>query len=121
MKRVEANDAASNGVLGNHYYLGGGGLQQEYARAIELYARAAELGFSKAHINLGSIYDEGGDLKKTKFHYEAAAMAGDELARFNLGGMEVKSGNMEGAVKHWTIGASAGCFRAMLMYVAKIL
>ena len=108
MKRVEANGAASICVLANFYHLGRGGLQQDYARAIELYARAAELGFSKAHINLGMLYDEGGNMKKAKFHFEAAAMAGNEVARFKIGGMELKSGNMERAVKHWTIAASAG-------------
>jgi TPR repeat protein len=52
-------------------------------------------------------------LKKAKFHYEAAAMAGDEEARYNLGTMEAQSGNMERAVKHWTIAASAGHYDAM--------
>jgi TPR repeat protein len=113
MKRVEANDAASNGVLGNHYHLGRGGLQQDYARAIELYNRAAELGCSKAHNNLGGIYRRGGNLKKAKFHLEAAAMAGDETSRYNLGGLEAQSGNIERALKHWTIAASAGNYIAM--------
>ena len=52
-------------------------------------------------------------MKKAKFHYEAAAMAGDEVARSNLGCMEAQSGNMERAVKHWTIAASAGEYNAM--------
>ena len=55
----------------------------------------------------------GGNRKKAKFHFEAAAMAGHDGARFNLGVIEAESGNMERAVKHWTIAASAGCFRAM--------
>ena len=49
---------------------------------------------------MADIYRQGGDLKKAKFHYEAAAMAGHELARNNLGCIEGNSGNMEGAVKH---------------------
>jgi TPR repeat protein len=80
---------------------------------MELYGRAAELGCSKAHNNLAGIYHDGGDMKKAKFHLEAAAMAGHEVARSNLGILETKSGNMERAIKHWTIAASAGCFRAM--------
>jgi hypothetical protein len=52
-------------------------------------------------------------MKKAKFHWEAAAMAGSEVARHNIGCMEGKSGNMDRAVKHWTIGASAGCYDAM--------
>jgi TPR repeat protein len=62
---------------------------------------------------LGVYYDEGGDSKKAKFHFEAAAMAGHEVARFNLGNMEHKSGKMEQSVKHFMIAASAGNHYAM--------
>jgi TPR repeat protein len=62
---------------------------------------------------LGNIYDKGGDLKKAKFHFEAAAMAGHVIARYNLGNLEAKSGNINRAVKHWTIAASAGHYIAM--------
>jgi TPR repeat protein len=113
MKRVAANDAASIFMLAQHYYNGLGGLQQDQAKAMELYARAANLGCSKAHNQLGRIYYEGGYLKKAKFHHEAAAMAGDEVARSNLGCMEYNSGNKEQAVKHWTIAASAGYYQSM--------
>ena len=65
------------------------------------------------HFSLGRIYDAGGDLKKAKFHYEVAAMAGHDDARYNLGCMEAQSGNMGQAVKHWTIAASAGEYNAM--------
>ena len=54
-----------------------------------------------------------GDSKKSKCHYEAAAMAGHEVARSNLGCMEAQSGNMGQAVKHWVIAASAGEYNAM--------
>jgi TPR repeat protein len=74
MKRAEANDAASIGVLANYYEHGNGGLQQDHAKAIELYTRTAELGCSKAHCYLGNIHHKGGDMKKAKFHFEAAAM-----------------------------------------------
>jgi TPR repeat protein len=113
MKRVEANDAASICVLANFYQHGLGCVQQDHAKAMEFYVRAADLGYSTAHNELGGIYDEGGYLKKAKFHWEAAAMAGHEVARFNLGVMEAESRNMERAVKHWTIAASAGSFNAM--------
>jgi TPR repeat protein len=39
-------------------------------------------------------------MKKAKFHFEAAAMAGHEVARYNLGIWEANSGNKEQAVKH---------------------
>ena len=113
MKRAEANDAASIYMLANSYDNGRVGLQQDHAKAMELYVRAAELGCSQAHCNLGMLYHEGGNLKKAKFHYEAAAMAGCEDARYNLATCERELGNMDRAVKHLKIGASAGDPRAM--------
>ena len=113
MRRVEANDAASIFMLAVSYHHGVRGFQQDHAKAIELYARAANLGDKEAHNNLAGIYHEGGDMKKAKFHVEAAAMAGHELARFNVGAMEYNSGNMDRAVKHWTIAALAGYCHAM--------
>jgi TPR repeat protein len=79
----------------------------------ELWTQAAKLGSRQAHHNLGNIYYEGGDVKKAKFHYKAAAMD-HETARFNLGCMEYKSGKVERAVKHWTIGASAGSYKSCI-------
>jgi TPR repeat protein len=111
MKRVEANDAIAMGMLGSYYNHGQLGLQQDHVKAMELYVRAADLGNKKAHHNLGSVYHE--DLKKAKFHFEAAAMAGHEEARFNIGGIEFKSGNKERAIKHWAIAASAGHYTAI--------
>jgi TPR repeat protein len=118
MKRVAANDAASISLLGNSYHHGLHGLQRDEERAMELLTRAVDLGSSKAHNNLGMLYHEWGDLKKAKFHFEAAAMAGDEVARINLGFMEANSGNREQAVKHWTIAASAGDSRAMQFLIS---
>jgi TPR repeat protein len=112
-KRVEANDPASICMLAHYYLHGVGGFQQDHAMSKELYARAADLGYSKAHSYLGDVYYERGDMKKAKFHWEAAAMAGHEGARHNLGTMEYKSGNMDRAVKHWMIAASAGHWHAM--------
>jgi len=113
LKRVAVNDPVSICVLADSYYKGLNGVQQDRTRAMELYARSAELGFNKAHYHLGHIYRDGGDMKKAKFHIEAAAKAGHEVARFILGMIEYKSGNMERAVKHWTIAASAGDYHAM--------
>ena len=113
MKRVAANDAGAMYILGSTYEYGGKGLQHDHAKAMELYARATDLGSSKARYNLAVIYRKEGDLKKAKFHTEAAAMAGHEEARNMLGNIEFESGNKEQAVKHWIIAASAGNFVAM--------
>jgi TPR repeat protein len=112
-KRVAAYDASAICVLAQLYYIGEQGFPQDQTKAMELYARSAELGVCKAHYDLGDFYYKGGDLKKAKFHMEAAAMAGDEEARYNLGCLENNSGNSERAFKHLTIAACAGCFRAM--------
>jgi TPR repeat protein len=113
MKRVEANDPASICTLAAHYHHGRVGFQQDLAKAMELYARAVELGFSKAHNNMADVYRKGGDTKKAKFHLEAAAMAGDEEARCMMGFIEYSSGNINRSTKHWTIAASAGNYTSM--------
>jgi TPR repeat protein len=115
MKRMEANDAASMKMLAGSYYQGLNGIQQDRAKAIDLYAKAAELGNSEAHSHLGKIYHKGGNMKKAKFHFEAVAMAGDEGARYNLGIIEYNSGNIERAVKHRSMDncTSAGDYGAI--------
>ena len=113
LKRVGANDAYSIFMLADSYYQGLNGFQQDHEKAFELLTKASNLGCSKAHNNLGVIYEGAGNLKKAKFHVEAAAMAGDEVARCNLGIVEAQSGNMERARKLFTIAASAGDSRAM--------
>jgi TPR repeat protein len=113
MKRVEVNDAGAIYTLSNLYWDGESGLLQDRERAIALLTQAAELGSSDAHYNLGNEYRHRGDLKKAKFHYEAAAMAGCDEARYNLGCTEQHSGNNERAAKHWIIAASAGEYDAM--------
>ena len=55
MRRVEAHDATSIWMLANCYHHGLNGFQQDLAKAKELYTRAADLGCSKAHNNLGFI------------------------------------------------------------------
>ena len=108
--RAAANDPTSMILLGHHYFHGKGGIQRDQAKAIELYAKAVDLGHGKAHFHLADVYYEGGDMKKAKFHWEAAAMAGHDNARINLGILEVKSGNR--AIKHWTIASSSGHYNA---------
>jgi TPR repeat protein len=117
MKRAEANDANSITYLGCCYSNGSLGLRQDWNKALELWTRAAELGSSDAHYQIGYLYYKGlgveKDAKKAIHHYELAAMAGHEMARYNLGVIEYKSGNMERAIKHWTISASAGQKKSM--------
>jgi TPR repeat protein len=113
MKRVEANDAGAMFMLAECYYRGRGGLQQDRSKGDELLIMAADLGSSQAHYNLAVGHLEGGNLKKAKFHFEAAAMAGHDDARSEVGKMEAQSGNMNRALKNWMIAASAGNYNAM--------
>jgi TPR repeat protein len=113
MKRVEANDAGAMSFMGSYYYHGSVSLLQDQKKAMELWKQAGALGSSHAHFCIGNEYRREGDLKKAKFHYEAAAMAGHEVARYNLGFTEYTSGKKERAVKHLMIAASAGCFHSM--------
>jgi hypothetical protein len=80
LKRVEALDTGAICQLGSLYYHGREGVQQDPTKAMELYARAAALGNRRACYNLADAYYRRGDLKKARFHTEAAAMAGDEVS-----------------------------------------
>jgi TPR repeat protein len=71
-KRVEGKDAGAMHVLAGYNHQGIFGLHQDRERAIDLCKQAVELGYSKAHNNLGTIYHQRGDLKKAKSHYKAA-------------------------------------------------
>jgi tetratricopeptide (TPR) repeat protein len=119
MKRVAANDAGAMNALGSYYFHGPMlGLSQDEEKAMELWKQAAKLGSSDAYHHMGVCYDDGGDLKKAKFHYEEAAMAGHEDARFNLGLMDIDfEGKRERAIKNMTIAASAGHYKAMQILI----
>jgi len=115
MKQVDSNDTGAMHSMGNCYYSGLLGLQQDETKAIELWIRAAEFGCSKVHNDLGMhYYYHGENWKKAKFHLEAAAMAGHEGARSNIGHLEfLQFNNTDRAIKHWIIAASSGSYLAM--------
>ena len=110
-KRVEAGDKEAIFNLGS-YYFRSGGFAQDYAKALELWHQAGELGHAAAYDNIGYAYNHGEgvdvDKKKAVYYRELAAMMGDEMARFNLGLMEKKAGNMDRAIKHYMIAARSG-------------
>ena len=80
--------------------------------AVELYERAAELGFKEAHYDLGGLYAEGADVEKDTAkafrHFEKAAMCGHVFARYNLGYMDYDAGNYDLALQHWMISSKLG-------------
>jgi len=58
-KRVEAGDFIAIGKLGGYYAAGKNGFPQDYTKALELWHRAADLGYSKAYGNIGWAYLHG--------------------------------------------------------------
>ena len=111
-KRVDAGDPVAMWSLGNKYALGYHGLEKDVTKAIELWERAAELGDTDAHYNLGCLYREGKDVEKDTAkaiqHCEAAAVKGNAAARYNLGWEESAAGNHDLALQHWMISAKLG-------------
>ena len=111
-KRMELNDAQSFYNLGCRYSNGRLGLPQDYAKALELWHRAGELGCAVSYSCIGNAYDNGRgvdvDKKKAIHYWELAAMKGHASARNNIGVDEANSGNMERALKHWVIAVENG-------------
>jgi TPR repeat protein len=64
MKRVESNDASAMFALGTYHSQGLNGLQQDQAKATQLWTQAVRRGSSKAHFQVGFLFDQGGDMKK---------------------------------------------------------
>ena len=112
LKLVEAKDANAMYNIGCCYFRGDRGFPRNYNKAIELYIRAAELGYAPAYNNLGACYGNGEgvevDKKKAIHYWEKAAMLGPADARYNLGVFEVQADNTERAKKHWMIAAKDG-------------
>ena len=112
-KRVDAGDAEAVNFLGETYYYGRLGLQEDKLRAVELFREAANLGAMEVHGSLGHMYVKGeGGLERDEaiavYHYEIAAKAGLPDARFNLGNREVRNRNYGRALKHYMIAAKMG-------------
>ena len=111
-KRMELDDPIAIGKFGLDYANGQFGFPRDYAKALELFHRAAELGDAKAYNNIGACYDNGYgvevDGKKARHYYELAAVAGDVTARHNLGKNELGKGNYDRALKHFMIAVRNG-------------
>ena len=111
-KRMEINDAYAIYGLGCCYDDGRYGIPQDYAKALELWHQAAELGHASSHYNIGAAYYAGNgverDEKKAVYYWELVAMGGHVKARHYLGVLEKRAGNMDRVIKHHTIAAGLG-------------
>ena len=83
-------------------------MKGELGRAVEYWAKAAELGDAKAHYKLSRHAGREFEVKERLYHLEEAAIGGHPEARHILGILENKHGRVERAVKHWIIAATQG-------------
>jgi len=112
-KRTELNDSYAIYSMGCYYARGENGLPQNYAKALELFHRAGDLGCAEAYFNIGFIHNRGiagveMNEKKAIRYWELAAMAADVTARNRLGESEIQAGNMDRALKHFMIAVRDG-------------
>ena len=111
-KRIELNDPYAIYSMGCKYAEGLYGLPQNYAKSLELYHQAGELGNAEAYYNIGYAYRNGRgvevDEKKSTHYLELAAMQGHTIARHNLGCIEGQAGNVDRALKHLMIAVKDG-------------
>jgi len=90
MKRAEVNDAKAIYALGIYYSKGKHGLPQDWAKALELFHKAADLGYiGLSCLCIGNAYYNGHgvqrDMKKALHYWEKGAMGGETQSRRNLG------------------------------------
>jgi len=112
-KRVEMNDPIAIQEVGFFYASGKYGFGPNSAKALELFHRAGDLGFTRAYHNIAYCHKDGingleRDQKKLTLYLELAATGGHAMSRFFLGGLEFEAGNYDRAVKHLMIATKDG-------------
>ena len=111
-KRIKAEDALAVYGLGCLYSDGLYGLPQNRTKAIEIWHRAGQMGYTDSYHNIGNAYLHGNgvqeDMKKANRYWELAAMGGDASARYKLGDYEEKVGNLDRALKHFMVAVEGG-------------
>ena len=110
--RVKKKDPEAMNHLGEKYFYGDLGLQNDERKAVSLWTEAAELGSIEALFNLALAYERGNVVEKDEMKaaefYTKAAIQGHVESRYNLGCIEAKKGNVNRAVRHWLISAKMG-------------
>ena len=117
-KRMDLNDPIAICNMGLYHVQGNNGLQQNYAKALELFHRAAELGYANSYYSIANIYLRGDgvvdrDEEKAKHYWELAAMEGYSDARHNLGVEEYNDGKLDRALWHYVIAVRDGSARSL--------
>ena len=126
-KRSNAGDAAATQFLGSSCRLGRMGQKKNLPQAVKLFTKAAELGSTKAHFELGEMYRIGEGTKKSTskslYHLKSAAINGHPQARCLLAvaemetgridGTEVKDENAHRAIQHLIFAVKSGYTQAL--------
>ncbi|EJK46011.1 hypothetical protein THAOC_35344 [Thalassiosira oceanica] len=94
MTRVRKKDPEAMNHLGDKYFYGRLGLQNDMRKAVEMYTEAAEL-------------VQQDEAKAVEF-FTKAAVKGHSESRHNLGCYEEEKGNDDRALKHYLISAKMG-------------
>mmetsp|Transcript_11289 Transcript_11289/g.18665 ORF Transcript_11289/g.18665 Transcript_11289/m.18665 type:complete len:264 (-) Transcript_11289:60-851(-) len=107
MTRIKANDPIATFQFAADCHRAG-----DLAKALEYYAKAAELGDAEAHLRLAGMFHNGQgvqpSVEKEMSHLEAAALCGHPIARHTLGSHEMMKGNIERGMKHYIIASNQG-------------
>lgn len=130
--RAEAGDKTATRQLADAYYLGRGGVGQNFSEAARWYLTLARQGDARAQTTVGLMYARGYGVKRdsTAAHYwwNFAAAQNDPGAQYNLGVIysrgEGVPQDLEQAVQWYTKAASRGHVQAqhnlgMLYYEGK--
>lgn len=87
--QARQGDTLAQYNLGFYYDSGGGGLSQNYVRAVYWYRKAAEQGHASAQNNLGVCYVRGNGVPQSFTEavkwYKLSANQGNDVAQSNLG------------------------------------
>jgi len=93
------------------------GLFQSDTKSLEMYTRAAELGYADAYKMIGNYYEEGiaveQDRSKALAFYEVSAKKGSIYAHGTLIPFHGENGDFQRSTKHMKVVASAGCKDSM--------
>ena len=109
---AERNNVNAMNMIATYYIQGRKGFPKDANKAIEMYLKAAKLGYPGAYHNLGNIFYAGDgverDVKKARHYYELGTIQGSFISRHNLASFDWKDGHHERASKHFLINAKAG-------------
>ncbi|KAL9179621.1 hypothetical protein ACHAXT_008911 [Thalassiosira profunda] len=111
--RIEAGDAQAVHLVGMHHKEGSSYWPVSPEKALEMWFRAAKMGWMESHMVIGDAYDGGygflpNDMPKAKYHHALAAIHGNIMSRYNLGVIAANSGDRVLANRHWSIAAKQG-------------